>query len=95
MTMRDIDRIVIYRSATPEGDQYTAADIDRWHRARGWSGIGYHAVIQLDARQGGRKTGDGSSDPAPTIRRYRCCPCVGGSVCSALVEESACRAIKR
>ena len=26
----------------------TVADIDRWHKARGWSGIGYHVVIQDD-----------------------------------------------
>lgn len=25
-----------------------AAEIDRWHRERGWAGIGYHAVIRRD-----------------------------------------------
>jgi len=46
--MRAIRRIVMHCAATPEGGHYTAADIDRWHRARGWRGIGYHAVVSLD-----------------------------------------------
>jgi N-acetylmuramoyl-L-alanine amidase len=46
--VRDINRIVVHCSATRAGEHYTAADIDRWHRARGWSGIGYHAVVLLD-----------------------------------------------
>jgi N-acetylmuramoyl-L-alanine amidase len=46
--MRPIRRIVIHCSATPEGAHYTAADIRRWHKARGWSDIGYHAVVLLD-----------------------------------------------
>lgn len=41
-------RIVVHCAATPEGGHYNAADIDRWHRARGWNGIGYHAVVLLD-----------------------------------------------
>lgn len=28
----------------------TAADIERWHRARGWSGIGYHKVVRRNGR---------------------------------------------
>lgn len=35
-------------AATPEGKDYTVADIDRWHRARGFNGIGYHYVIYRD-----------------------------------------------
>lgn len=48
MTVRAIDRIVIHCSATREGQAHTAADIDRWHKAQGWSKIGYHYVIRLD-----------------------------------------------
>ena len=36
-------RIVIHHSASTFG---TAGVIDDWHRARGWSGNGYHFVIQ-------------------------------------------------
>lgn len=45
---RPIRRIVIHCTATPEGRDVTAADVDRWHRERGWNGIGYHALIRLD-----------------------------------------------
>lgn len=34
--------IVLHLSASRFGD---AAQIDQWHRAQGWSGIGYHRVI--------------------------------------------------
>lgn len=46
--MRKIDQIIIHCSATPEGRDVTVADIDRWHRARGFQGIGYHYVVYLD-----------------------------------------------
>jgi N-acetylmuramoyl-L-alanine amidase len=46
--MRDIDKIIIHCSATPEGVHFDASRIDKWHRDRGWSGIGYHYVILLD-----------------------------------------------
>lgn len=46
--MRPINDIVIHCSATPEGKEFYAKDIDRWHRKRGWSGIGYHFVVDLD-----------------------------------------------
>jgi len=57
--MRPINLIVIHCSATPNGRWHTAADIDRWHRKRGFlrqpparlqfnpelTSIGYHHVI--------------------------------------------------
>lgn len=46
--MRDIEGLVVHCSATPAGKPFRAADIDRWHRERGWDGIGYHYVIPLD-----------------------------------------------
>lgn len=46
--MRKITKLIIHCSATPEGRDYTVADIDRWHRARGFKGIGYHYVIYRD-----------------------------------------------
>ncbi len=46
--MRKITDLIIHCSATPEGKPFTAADIDRWHRQRGFDGIGYHYVIHLD-----------------------------------------------
>ena len=46
--MRKIDLIIIHCSATPEGKDFTTADIDRWHRQRGFASIGYHFVIYRD-----------------------------------------------
>ena len=46
--MRMINKIIIHCSATPEGRHVTVQDIDRWHRDRGFSQIGYHWVIYLD-----------------------------------------------
>ena len=46
--MRIIDTIIIHCSATAEGKSFTVADIDRWHRQRGFDCIGYHYVIYLD-----------------------------------------------
>lgn len=46
--MRKITEVIVHCSATPEGRPFTVADIDRWHRARGFHGIGYHYVIYLD-----------------------------------------------
>ncbi|WP_099867840.1 peptidoglycan recognition protein family protein [Pararhizobium haloflavum] len=53
--MRTINEIIVHCTATPEGRPVTVAEIDQWHRARGWSGIGYHRVVGLNGeRQDGR-----------------------------------------
>lgn len=46
--MREIKYIIIHCSATREGIDYHASDIDKWHKQRGWHCIGYHYVIDLD-----------------------------------------------
>lgn len=46
--MRRITKLIMHCSATAEGKSFGAADIDRWHRAQGWAGIGYHFVVRLD-----------------------------------------------
>ncbi|MBF0368494.1 MAG: N-acetylmuramoyl-L-alanine amidase [Magnetococcales bacterium] len=45
---RQIGRLIIHCSATPNGRHHTAAEIDLWHRQRGFAGIGYHFVIRTD-----------------------------------------------
>lgn len=40
--MREIKNIILHCSDSKFGD---AALIDRWHKKRGWQGIGYHYVI--------------------------------------------------
>lgn len=42
---RIITEIIVHCSATPEGKDFTVDDIRRWHKAQGWSDIGYHYVI--------------------------------------------------
>lgn len=40
-------KIILHCSITPDkGDAYGVKEIDKWHRARGWNGIGYHYVIR-------------------------------------------------
>ena len=47
--MRPIDKIILHCSATREGDDSVDVEvIDRWHKARGWRGCGYHYVILID-----------------------------------------------
>ena len=58
--MRKIDSIIIHCSATKVGQDFTAADIDRWHRERGFNGIGYHYVVCLDGERAGYFFGGGS-----------------------------------
>lgn len=48
MSRQRTDYIVIHCSATPASRDIGAAEIDRWHRDRGWRRIGYHLVIRLD-----------------------------------------------
>ena len=46
--MRPINELIWHCTATPEGKEFTVADITAWHRARGFNTIGYHKVIHLD-----------------------------------------------
>ncbi|WP_163566263.1 N-acetylmuramoyl-L-alanine amidase [Helicobacter suis] len=53
--LKTIKKIIVHCSATPEGKDYSAKDIDKWHKERGWECIGYHYVIKLDGTiEGGR-----------------------------------------
>ncbi|MCP4182309.1 MAG: hypothetical protein GY761_03195 [Hyphomicrobiales bacterium] len=52
-TERNIHEIIWHCAATPEGrsiGENPAETIDRWHKERGWAGIGYHAVVDLDGK---------------------------------------------
>lgn len=48
--MRKIDSIIVHCSATKAGLDFSAADIDRWHRERGFNDIGYHYIVCLDGK---------------------------------------------
>lgn len=49
-TARRIDEIFIHCAATPEGKDFTVADIRAWHKARGFTDVGYHYVVYRDGR---------------------------------------------
>ena len=46
--MRKLDRIILHCTATPEGRHVDVDTIRVWHKARGWSDVGYHFVIYFD-----------------------------------------------
>ena len=48
LQMREIKKIIIHCSDSEFGD---AALIDKWHKERGWTGIGYHYVILNGCRK--------------------------------------------
>lgn len=48
MSKRPIKEIIIHCTATPEGRAVTPAEIRNWHKARGFSDIGYHYIIGLN-----------------------------------------------
>lgn len=54
--MRKITLIIVHCSAVRPGQTSSAAQIDRWHRQRGFkNGIGYHYVVRRDGTiEGGR-----------------------------------------
>lgn len=45
---RNIKEIIVHCSATPEGKDFTVAQIRQWHLQRGFTDIGYHYVIYRD-----------------------------------------------
>ena len=47
---RTINEIIIHCTATPEGRECSVDEIRQWHKARGFTDIGYHYVIHLDGR---------------------------------------------
>lgn len=47
-TSRPISEIIIHCTATAEGKDFTVDDIRAWHKARGWSDVGYHYIVYRD-----------------------------------------------
>ena len=47
-TRKVTKQIILHCSATREGKDYTVDTIDRWHKERAFSCIGYHFVIYRD-----------------------------------------------
>ncbi|WP_104758189.1 N-acetylmuramoyl-L-alanine amidase [Helicobacter salomonis] len=45
---RKVNKIIVHCSATKEGKNFNAQDIDRWHKERGFNKIGYHYIIGIN-----------------------------------------------
>ena len=45
---RNVNKIILHCTATPEGKDYTVTEIREWHKQRGFNDIGYHWVIYRD-----------------------------------------------
>ena len=48
--MREINRIIVHCSDTPDDRQVSVDEIRSWHKERGWSDIGYHYVIHQNGK---------------------------------------------
>lgn len=48
MRLNSVKYIVIHCTDTPAGRDVSAAQVDAWHKERGWEGIGYHYLVRLD-----------------------------------------------
>ena len=46
--MRRINEIIVHCTATRTNQSVTMADINRWHKERGFAKVGYHYVIDVD-----------------------------------------------
>lgn len=43
-----IEYLVVHCAATPPSSDIGVAEIDAWHKRRGWAGCGYHYVVRRD-----------------------------------------------
>lgn len=46
--LKVVKYLVVHCTATPLSQRVSVEDIDRWHKAQGWSGIGYHWYVDRD-----------------------------------------------
>jgi N-acetylmuramoyl-L-alanine amidase len=42
------NEIILHCTASPEGNDWSVESIDRFHKSKGWSMIGYHYIIYRD-----------------------------------------------
>jgi N-acetylmuramoyl-L-alanine amidase len=51
LAMEDVRWLVLHTTGTPNGEDTSAAAVNRYHRKTlGWASIGYHFVIRLDGK---------------------------------------------
>ena len=80
--------IIIHCSATPSTLDIGKEEIDKWHRQRGWFGIGYHFVIR---RNGTVEVGRPVMDVGAHAQGYNAVSvgvCLVGGVDSSMKPEN-------
>ena len=80
LTPETVRFIAVHCSATPAKMDIGAAEIRRWHRAKGWLDIGYHFVIRRD---GTVETGRNITTPGAHVEGWNHCSvgvCLVGGV---------------
>ncbi len=65
--MREINYIAVHCSATKPSMDVPVERIDKWHKRRGWSGIGYHYYIR---RNGAIFLGRDLKTPGAHVRGF-------------------------
>lgn len=77
-----VEAIIVHCTATAAGRPFTAADVDVWHKARGWQGIGYHYLVRLDGtiERGRPETRQGAHCAASGMNRRSLGVCYVGGV---------------
>ena len=86
--------LIVHHSASSRDS--TIADIDRWHRERGFEGIGYHYVIEADgALRYGRHPGrQGAHDLGENEDSLGVCVTGHGHAWSVRQEEALLRLMR-
>lgn len=84
---RHVDQIILHCTATPEGEEFSNAQIKAGHLARGFSDIGYHYVIGLngEVRRGRNEAISGAHCTGHNTRSVGVCY-VGGCPPRAVPE---------
>lgn len=85
--MGEIKYLVVHCSATPPKRDIGAAEIDRWHREKGWRCIGYHFVIR---RNGEVEKGRPTDEAGAHVEGYNAVSlgiCMVGGVNAKFVSE--------
>ncbi len=85
------DNILVHHSES-SGVNQDIQDVNEWHRARGWAGVGYHFVILLGGRiQKGRPTDSWGAHCADSTGNYNgttVAVCLMGSLTSHLCTRA-------
>ena len=48
--MGSVSKIVLHCSDSPNDRDIGRAEIDEWHKERGWKEVGYHWIVRIDGR---------------------------------------------